>query len=448
MPEWATVNVIELSTHAPGRALAAVHNYRMGDFRPYIFRTNDYGQSWDLLTDGSNGIPANHFTRVVREDPDRKGLLYAGTEFGLYVSFDDGAHWQQLQLNLPVTPVTDLAVYRNNLVVSTQGRSFWILDDLSVLHELKAGTPTDGDLLFTPRPAHRAFFQQASDRIDNVEGSSPPNGAVVNFFLAEEGDKQVTLEILDRNDQPLRKFSGEIDAGEKEESAEKDEDTEIGKLEVKPGLNQFAWDLRHQKVKVTKGAQVWGFTGGQLAVPGTYKVKVSRGEWQDTREFKVLKDPRIDTTQEEFEAQFNLASGIKNSLAEIYDTVREIRSVREQVNRISRDAEKTGVQLQAEGLKKEIVEKLDAVEEQLIQTKNESGQDPLNFPPKLDNQFAYLYGYVAGGNDAPTEGAVKRLEDLENEWKKIGEEYRMILETQVKEFSRAVEDAGLPRIVF
>lgn len=448
MPEWATVNMIELSAHAPGRALAAVHNYRMGDFRPYIFRTSDYGQSWDLLTDGNNGIPANHFTRVVREDPDRKGLLYAGTEFGLYVSFDDGAHWQPLQLNLPVTPITDLAVYRKNLVVSTQGRSFWILDDLCLLHELEAGGAADGNLLFTPRPAHRAFFQQASDRVDNVEGSSPPNGAVIHFFLAEEGDKQITLEILGRDGQALRKFAGKIDDGEKEKSEEETEETEIEKLEVKPGLNQFAWDLRHKKVKVTKGAQVWGFTGGQLAVPGTYKVKVFRGEWQDTREFQVLKDPRIDTTQEEFEAQFNLASDIKSSLAEIYDTIREIRSVLEQVKQITGNAEKAGIEIGKEALRTEIQEQLKAIEEDLIQTRNESGQDPLNFPPKLDNQFAYLYGYVAGGNDAPTEGAVKRLEDLRKEWGRIGEEYRMILENQVNDFSRAVEEAGLPRIVF
>ncbi len=440
--------MIELSAHAPGRAFVAVLNYRMGDFRPYIFRTSDYGKSWDLLTDGSNGIPADQFTRVVREDPDRKGLLYAGTEFGLYISFDDGSHWQELQLNLPHTPVSDLAVYRKNLVVATQGRSFWILDDLNVLLELTPGTPAEANTLFTPLPSHRAFFQQAREQVDNVEGSSPPNGAVIHFFLAKEGNKQVTLEILDEGDRILRQFSGEIDAKDKEESAEKADDSEIEDLEVKTGLNQFVWNLRYREVKVTKGAQVWGFTGGQLAVPGTYKVRISRGDWEDSRVITVLKDPRLNTTQPEFEAQFELAARVKTSLDEIYSTIRELRSVREQVNRISQDAEKAGVNLQTEDLKKEIIEKLKAVEEQLIQVKNESGQDPLNFPPMLDNQFAYLYGYVSGGNNAPTEGAEKRLEDLQKEWEKIAGEYRMILENQVKGFSKAVEKAGLLRIVF
>ncbi len=448
LPEWATVNMIELSSHAPGRAFAAVHNYRMGDFDPYIFKTEDFGKNWTLLTGGANGIPKGHFTRVVREDPDRKGLLYAGTEFGLYVSFDDGSHWQTLQLNLPHTPVTDLAVHRRNLVVATQGRSFWILDDLDVLHELEPGAAVEENRLFTPRKAHRAFFQQARDRIDNVEGSSPPNGAVISFFLAEDGDESVELEILGTRGEIIRKFSGKISDKKEEETGEKEDDFEIEKLKVEKGLNQFAWNLRHRGVNVVKKAQVWGFTGGQLAVPGTYSVHIRRGDWEDSREFQVLGDPRIDTTQREYEAQFELATQVKNSLAEIYDTVREIRSVRGQVNRICGDAEKAGKDLKADELKKEIAEKLTSIEERLIQTKNESGQDPLNFPPMLDNQFAYLYGYVAGGNDAPTKGGEDRFKDLQAEWETLAEEYRLILENQVKKFDKTVSDSGLPRIVF
>lgn len=448
LPEWATVNMIELSTHAPGRAFAAVHNYRMGDFSPYIYRTTDYGKSWKLLTDGTNGIPRLHFTRVVREDPDREGLLYAGTEFGLYISFDDGSHWQQLQLNLPSTPITDLAVHRKNLVVATQGRSFWILDSLNVLHELEDNASTAENRLFTPLPAYRAFFQQSRDRVDNVEGSSSPNGAVINFFLAEDGDKQVTLEILDQENKTLRKFTGKIDDKTEAQPEEKDDDFEIEDLEVETGLNQFGWNLRYRGVNMVKGARVWGFSGGQLAVPGAYKVRISRGDWKDSRVIRVISDPRIDTTQPEFEAQFEMAVNIKSSLTEIYATIRELRSLREQVNRISQDAEKAGVDLKTGEIKKEIIGKLKAIEENLMQVKNESNQDPLNFPPMLDNQFAYLYGYVAGGNDAPTEGAEKRFMDLQKEWGKIAEEYRMILENQVKKFDRSVSEAGLPRIIF
>lgn len=450
LPEWATVNMIELSEHSPGRALAAVHNYRLGDFHPYIFMTDDYGSSWKLLTDGTNGIPADHFTRVVREDPDRKGLLYAGTEFGLYVSFNDGANWQPLQLNLPVTPVTDLAVHHNDLVVATQGRSFWILDNLNVLQELEAETPMDEDILFAPRPAYRAFFRQAGDNIDNVEGSSPPNGAVVNFFLAEDGPETVDLEILDSENNVLRKFSGRIKSDDGEESGEEadNEDPEIEDLEIKKGLNQFVWNLRHRGVEVPKGAQVWGFTGGQLAVPGGYQVKVQRGEWSAVQPLMVLSDPRVDTSQAEYEAQFEMAANIKINLSEIYDTVREIRSIREQLKRIEDNAEKAGISIGSKDLRQEILEQLTAIEEELIQTRNESGQDPLNFPPMLDNQFAYLYGYVAGGNDEPTEGAAVRFEDLRGEWEAVAERYRRLIERQVKSYSEAIEDSGLPRIVY
>ena len=229
---------------------------------------------------------------------------------------------------------------------------------------------------------------------------------------------------------------------------EKRIDWKIEKLKSETGLNQFVWNLRYRKVNVTKGAQVWGFTGGQMAVPGTYKVKLSRGDWEDSREITVMGDPRIDTTQREYESQFELARNIKYSLDEIYETLRELRSVRDQVNRISQAAEKAEVDLKTGELKKGIIEKLKTVEEKLIQTKNESGQDPLNFPPKLDNQFAYLYGYVAGGNEAPTEGAEKRLSDLQKEWENIAEEYRLIIDIQVKKFSKAIEGAGLPRIIF
>ncbi len=177
--------------HDPGRAFIAVYRYRENDFRPYIFRTNDYGSSWDLLTDGKNGIPATSFTRVVREDPDRKGLLYAGTEFGMYLSFDDGAHWQRFQLNLPVTPVTDLRLHRKDLVVSTQGRAFWVLDDVSPLHQMSDDVRKAAAHLFAPRTAYRGGI---------VEGAS------LSYYFAELPEKDVKLEVLDVAGNVVRVF--------------------------------------------------------------------------------------------------------------------------------------------------------------------------------------------------------------------------------------------------
>ncbi|MBM3791529.1 MAG: glycosyl hydrolase, partial [Acidobacteria bacterium] len=191
MPKDATVNMIELSAHGPGRAFLAVYNYRLNDFRPYIYRTDDFGSSWELLTDGRNGIPEDHFVRVVREDPDRKGLLYAGTEFGMFVSFDDGRHWQPFQLNLPVTPITDLAVHRQDLVVATQGRSFWILDDLTPLHQISDAVAAAQAHLYAPRKAYR--MQEGGFREPDAP-ERPPRGVLIYFFLAEKPEKEVVLQ--------------------------------------------------------------------------------------------------------------------------------------------------------------------------------------------------------------------------------------------------------------
>ena len=198
MPEGGTVNVVELSAHAPGRAFIAVYRYREDDFNPYIFRTNDYGKDWDLLTDGTNGIPSTHFTRAIREDPDRKGLLYAGTEFGLYLSVDDGAHWQRFQLNLPVTPVTDLRVHRKDLVVSTQGRSFWVLDNVTPLHQITEEVESADMWLYAPRTAYRG-------------GSL--GGATIDYYLkdAPDNEEELTLEVLDSSDNVIQTFKGKAD---------------------------------------------------------------------------------------------------------------------------------------------------------------------------------------------------------------------------------------------
>jgi photosystem II stability/assembly factor-like uncharacterized protein len=299
MPEWGVVNSIDLSPNDPARAFIAVYRYRQDDFRPYIFRTNDYGKSWDLLTDGTNGIPENHFVRVVREDPDRKGLLYAGTEFGMYISFDDGAHWQPFQLDLPVTPVTDLVVYRKDLVVSTQGRAFWILDDVSSLHQVSDNIADASAHLFEPRESYRA------------QGFS----TTISYYLKEEPERPITLEILDSTGNVIRTVKSRRGPSrpltERQRLARRfgfaagDEG-----LPTKAGLNQFTWDQRHESLfEIPPGTIMRGGRGGGglKMVPGTYQARLTVGDWSDTSSFTVVKDPRIETTQADFEEQYRLA---------------------------------------------------------------------------------------------------------------------------------------------
>jgi photosystem II stability/assembly factor-like uncharacterized protein len=298
MPEDGTVNIIDLSQHQPGRAFAAVYRYRMDDFKPYVFRTDDFGKSWQLLTDGKNGIPDGHPVRVVREDPDRKGLLYAGTEFSMFVSFDDGKHWQSLQLNLPHVPITDLQVHRQDLVFATQGRSFWILDDLTPLHQVNDQAASADVFLYEPRDAYR--LQSRGFR----GGRAPdprPNGAVVYYHLSEKPEEQIQIEILDAQEQVLRTFKSKTENGEDTSSGNGEDEDEEKPIPAKEGMNRFEWDLLNPKLEVIKGSVMsLGYTGGYPVAPGTYKARLTVGDDVQTKSFEVLKDPRLtDVTQDD-----------------------------------------------------------------------------------------------------------------------------------------------------
>jgi len=436
LPRYGTVDAIEVSPHQPGRAYIAVHAYRLDDFSPYVFRTNDYGGSWQRLTDGRNGIPADHPVRVVREDPDRQGLLYAGTEFGLFVSFDDGARWQSLQLNLPVTPVTDLAVQRKDLVVATQGRSFWILDDLTTLHQLDREMAREQVWLFDPRDPYRvdiggAFRPRWPDY--------PREGVWIFYHLASATDGELTLEILDADGDVVKSFTS--DSATAREAGDP-------ALPQETGQNRFVWNLRYPGVDEVDDAVVWGFTGGPKAVPGTYRARLVVGDVSQTREFEVLKDPRQENvTQQDLEAQFELAVAIRDTLSEVYEAIRTIRSVREQVKSVATYAEKAGAGEDLKARSDSIARKLTDIEEQLMQTKNESNQDPLNFPPQLDNQFAYLYGYVAGPDARPTAGAFTRFDDLNGQWGELRDQLTSVLSTEVAAFNRQLAERGVENVI-
>ena len=437
LPEWGTVNMIELSVHDAGRALIAVQRYRLDDFAPYIFRTNDYGKTWDRLTDGSNGIPANHFVRVVREDPDRKGLFYAGTEFGLYVSFDDGTHWQSLQLNLPVTPVTDLAVHRKDLVVATQGRAFWILDNLTVLHQVDPSMDPSAPHLFRPR---RAVRVSSGGREDSS------SGAVVYFYLAEEpDDEEVKLEMLDDQGKVIRDYSSKTAGGPSE--GLRPDPSGSARLEAVKGLNRFVWDFRYPGPNQVRDAVVWESPSGPAVLPGTYQVRLTIGDWQQQRSFQLVNDPRGATKSTDLEEQFDLSLEILEELNSVYDEIRKIRSVREQTADLAGRMAESGYGDEAKQLARELGEKLTAIEGQLMQTRNESSQDPLNFSPMLDNQIAYLLGYVASSRTRPTDGSVVRFEDLKEEHALLSADLESVLRKELAAFNQLVAEKKIPAIL-
>lgn len=476
MPPEVTVNSIDLSPNTPGRAVMAVYRYRDGDFRPYVFLTTDFGGSWTLLTDGTNGIPADHPVRVVREDPDREGLLYAGTEFGMFVSFDSGARWQPLQQNLPRTPITDLKVHRKDLVVATQGRSFWILDDLTPLHTMQDQIRSRTLHVFQPRDATLARFGATGG--DRAPGNAT-NGVVVDYWVGAEPGQEVEIEVVDASGRVIREFEGTVEAegdddgdGDAEEGASSDDDAaddedadetdddaledanlEEEELEVAPGMNRFVWDLRYPGPDVIPTAQFsLAYTGGAWAAPGPYRIRVAAAGEEQEVVAQVGLDPRIPSvTMDDMQAQFELTMDIRDHLTEVHAAIREIRSIREQTDAFVERTEEGEYPGDVVSALRTLADTMDveltAIEEALIQTKNESGQDPINFPPKLDDQLAYLYSHVTNSYGRPTTGSYERASDLREETGPLLDRLDALVRDQVSAFNEALREAGVGAVV-
>ena len=442
MPELGTVDEIELSTHQAGRAYLAVQRYRMDDFGPYIFRTDDFGASWTLNT---TGIPDDHPVRTVREDPIRSGLVFAGTEYGVFVSLDAGASWQSFQRNLPETPVTGMRVAHDDLIISTQGRSFWIMDDISPLREIDAAMAA-GTYLFTPRDARRLTNAGVAG-LSELNPDPPPAGAQIHFYLAEEPDEDIRVEVVDASGEVVRTFASDS------ATAAEAEGEQITKT---AGLHRIAWTLSYPGPELPEGAVTWGYSGGVTAPPGEYSVRLTVGGTMLERDFALLPDPRIpEVTVASYQEQFRVAMLARDSINSITTAIEDLAAIREQVEAVLERARAAGQDAELQPLADTLAEKSMGVTEELMQTKNESSQDPIRFAPRLDNQWLELYGrvtgtdgYISGGAEgAPHPGTLERLEVLLEEWEVARLRYTDLLENELRRFNEAVELLGLPAVV-
>jgi len=437
MPEWSMVNSIDQSPHDPATAYMAATRYKLDDFKPYLYKTTNYGKSWKLIT---SGIGKDAFTRVVREDPTKKGLLYAGTETGLYISFDDGKNWQPFQLNLPVVPVTDLLVKKNDLVVATQGRSFWILDDLTPLYQLSGKVASAKTHLFDPRDTHRLPGGGRWGGPSPTSGANPPNGVMTFYTLSEElgEDGKFTLEYLESDGDVIKTFTNK-----------KDEKSSDPTAETKKGMNRFVWNMRYPDAKKVPGAVMWGGTHiGPKAVPGEYQVRMTVNGKSQTQSFLILKDPRIATTQADFQAQFDLLMEIRDRTSEINQKVITIRSIKSQVKTLADLMEKSGYEnenIVTAG--KDLSKKLSAIEEELIQVKSKSRQDPLNYPIKLDNKIAALVGVVSSVDAKPTAQSHQVLGDLVAQAESHYTQLDQVFSNDLLQFNEMVSKAEIPAVM-
>jgi photosystem II stability/assembly factor-like uncharacterized protein len=451
MPEWATVNSIEVSRQQEGRVYVAVHRYRMADPRPYVFRTDDGGKSWRQLTDGRNGIPADHWVRVVREDPARPGLLYAGTEFGLYASFDDGASWQPFQLDLPVAPVADLAVKRNDLVVATHGRSYWILDDLTPLHQLTPEVARESRFLFRPRDAHR--FLGGSGFGGGGGGQNPPYGAVIHYLLpedlADDGKTEVKLEILDAEGQVLRTLSSQKDepAAPNPFARFFPESVRPRKLDAKKGMNRYVWNLQLPDAFVVEDAVLWGSPTGPQVPPGTYQARLTVGDWTSSQSFRVLADPRRPVDDGQLVEQYRLARSAWESITRAHRGVQRIRDVRSQAQGLAKRLGDAGLGEGLDDAAKALADKLTAVEDVLHQSRVKASQDILNFTPGLDNQILYVQNVLDSGEAGPSRQARERLAELTAKLDTTLADLDKVMNEDVAAFNRLVGERQAPAIV-
>ncbi len=446
MPEWGQVNMIELSEHDAGRAFLAVTRYKFDDFAPYIFRTDDFGKTWTLLTDGNNGIPSRHFTRVVREDPEVKGLLYAGTEFGIYISFDDGRHWQTFRQNMPVTPITDMQVHERDLVVATQGRGFWILDDLEVLHQMDDSIDGTSYHLFKPRAL--TLFSGGGGR--GGGGENAPRGVVVRYIVPADHDEEteIKIEMLDARDNVLRTMS----STKKEKRAPNPfaaffgGGAGTGKLSADEGMNRWTWDRRMPDAEIAEGAILWGSPAGPLMPPGSYKVRMTVGDWTATRGFAVSGDSRLDVPQQDYDAQFELSRKIWEALSDAHRGVKQLRDVREQARAVAARHAAAGHGEELGELAKALGEKLTETEEKIHQYRSKSSQDVLNFRPGIDGQLVGLKSTVESAQARPTDASVERFNELRAELDGYLAELQEIFDTDLAEFNARVAELGQPAV--
>jgi photosystem II stability/assembly factor-like uncharacterized protein len=453
IPEWSQINSLDASPFDPGTAYVAATMYKWDDYKPYLYKTSDYGKTWKKIT---KGIPDGAFTRVIREDPNRKGLLYAGTETGLYVSFDDGENWQSLQLNLPTVPVTDLTVQKREkeLVVATQGRAFYILDDTPLLHQIADDVARGDSHLFKPKDAYRmpgfGFRLPSGAAI----GENPASGAVIYYYLKEKPKGEVGLEIVDSSGKTVKRFSNK----KHEEGPERapDEEEEFFRpgpapLMANAGLNRFVWDLRYPDAVRFPGMILWaGQTQGPKATPGTYQVKLTVDGKTETQTFSVNKDPRLDASPEDFAKQFELLIQIRDKLSQMHRSILEIRDARKQIDEITKRAseESDGKEDKAiADAAKSLKEKLTAIEQALYQTQNRASEDPLNYPIRLNNKLAALGGAVAESDAAPTEQDYAVLHELLPAIDAELAKFEQLKREDVVAFNKLVRDRNVPAVI-
>ncbi len=459
LPEFSLISIIDPSPHDAATCYFAATRYKSHDDTPYLLKTTDFGESWTLIT---HGIQEGEFTRVIREDTEVPGLLYAGTERGMWVSTDGGEKWESLKLNLPVVPIHDFVIKDGDLVVATHGRGFWIIDDLSPLRQLARGDVNEGGAaLFKPRDTTRwlryggfghapidgrnyrmasglvvTFDREADEHGQYTEtyidaGNNPDNGVVIHYYLDEaSGDAEVAISIGEANGDEIIRFSNKADKDKL-------------KLYPEQGSNRFVWNFRYPDATEIKGDEIArGLIGGPQAAPGDYTVTLSVGDQAQAQGFAILADPRLDASMEDLQAQFDLQLKIRDKLSEVHAAVGTIRRIRAQAERWIERSDSDAVQQAGAAL----TEKLDDIEGNLVQVQAKSAKDRLKFPVKLNYKLSSLMGVVGSADGRPNAQSYALFDDLSGRADEQLSRLEGVKSNELAAFNAAVGSAGLDAV--
>ena len=448
-PKWMMWNCVDVDPFKKGAAYFVGTRYKSDDFTPYIYKTDDYGKTWKLIT---SGIDKMHFARCIRADLKRPGLLYAGTEYGMYISFDDGANWKKFQLNLPMVPVTDLTIKENDLVVATQGRAFYVIDDLSVIQQANSDILNRKLHVFDVNPAWRiqgGGFRQNFGTPRNA-GSNPPSGVVFNYFVRDANDStKGSVVIMDKNHKPIKTFTTDSkDNPRAPVDAQRPADTQrpADKLDFSKGMNQFIWNFQYPEAERIEGMILWtGVPNATIAPPGNYFAKFRIDKDSVEVPFAIKADPNYKISQEDYEAQFAFLQEVQNKFNEVQKGIKNIRTVRAQINdftaRLGKDIPKDVKQL-ADTINKQMT----AVEETLYQTKAKSGQDVLNYPIRLNDKLGGIFNVANSGNMAPSKQVKEAYADIAAQCDAALAKLKKILDQDVSALNELIRQKTLPVI--
>ena len=404
-PKLNMINCIDPSPFKKGTVYVAATSYKFGDYTPYLYKTDDYGKTWKLIT---NGITDTYYTRAIRSDKTREGLLYAGTEWGMFISFDDGESWSPFQLNLPITSIRDLHVRDNDLIAATHGRSFWMIDDLTPLHQLSDAVKNSEFYLYKPDMAYR-MHQSGGWNEPNTKlvGENHPNGAIINFYLKDvkEGDK-VTMDILEMDGTVIRSFSNTA-------KPDKLNPASTQNLKVGKGGNRMVWNMRYPGFQEFAGMIFYSSPNvGPKAVPGEYKVRLTYNGESMEQVFSIVKDPRIPNSQQDFQDQFDFLTAVRDQVSRANNAIINIRNIKKDLTYLK---EKTKGNAALQKMADNFETDLSIIENNIHMTKNQSRQDPLNYGIRINNRMAFLLADSRRGDQHPTQQAQEFFKQVTKE---------------------------------